>query len=195
MTTAPRFTFETPADAPGVDALIARAFGPGRFAKTAERLREGGAPILDLSAVAWTDDGLVGCARMWPVAIGGAPALMLGPFAVDAAYRSLGLGAALIEQACNAAAAAGHGLVLLVGDEAYFSPLGFSAASARRVVMPGPVDQRRVLVRALIPGAEESAIGLVTIRRVDSAASPLHQSPKAKLRPAAQPLEVLPSGV
>ncbi len=97
MTTAPRFTFETAADAPGVDALIARAFGPGRFAKTAERLREGGAPILDLSAVAWTDDGLVGCARMWPVAIGGAPALMLGPFAVD---RPIGPrpGAALIEQ-------------------------------------------------------------------------------------------------
>jgi predicted N-acetyltransferase YhbS len=194
MTALPRFTFETPADAPLVDALIARAFGPGRFAKTAERLREGGAPILDLSAIAWTDEVIVGCARMWPVAIGAAPALMLGPFAVDSAYRSLGLGAALIAQACGAAAAAGHGIVLLVGDEAYFAPLGFAAAPARHATMPGPVDQRRVLIRALVPGAADGVGGLVTVRRVDSAASPRHQSATAKPHLAAEPLEVLPSG-
>ena len=191
MVADPRHTFETPADRPLVDALIARAFGPGRFAKTAERLREGNAPILELSAVAWADDALVGCARLWPVAIGETPALMLGPFAVEAAYRSLGLGAALIEHACNAAAAAGYGLVLLVGDESYFAPVGFAAAPARRVAMPGPVDQRRVLVRALIPGAADTLIGPLTVRRVDNAPTPLHQSAKPRL---AATKEALPSG-
>jgi predicted N-acetyltransferase YhbS len=193
MTATPRLTFETPADAPLVDALIARAFGPGRFAKAAERLREGNTPVLDLSAVAWADEALVGCARMWPVAIGGAPALMLGPFAVEVAYRSLGLGAALIERACHLAATAGHGVVLLVGDEPYFGGLGFSAAPARRAIMPSPVDQHRVLVRALAPGATDNLVGAATVRLIDSTPTPLHQSTSATLR-AAESLEVIPSG-
>jgi len=52
--------------------------------------------------------------------------------------------------------------VLLVGDEPYFARVGFSAAPAREVVMPGPVDQRRVLVRGLQAGGEIA--GAVTAR-------------------------------
>ncbi len=138
---------ERPEDAPLVDALIARAFGPGRFAKSAERLREGNRPDLNLSFVAWASREAVGCVRMWPVTIGPAPAILLGPFAVDSERRRQGLGAALINRACEAAAEAGHALIVLVGDPDYFAPLGFSVA--RNLVMPGPVDRRRVLARAL----------------------------------------------
>ncbi|HEY0438074.1 MAG TPA: N-acetyltransferase, partial [Phenylobacterium sp.] len=63
----------------------------------------------------------------------------------------------MIERACEAAAAAGESHVLLVGDEPYFARVGFSTAAGRRVIMPGPVDQRRVLVRALGPEAGELA--------------------------------------
>jgi predicted N-acetyltransferase YhbS len=153
---------ERPQDAPAVERLLGRAFGPGRFAKTAERLREGRAPLLDLSFVAWSGDEAVGCVRLWSVRIGERPALLLGPFAVDAAWRSNGLGAALIGRACEAAADAGHALVILVGDEPYYGPLGFSARPAAKVLMPGPVDQRRVLVRALEPGADAGLEGPVT---------------------------------
>jgi predicted N-acetyltransferase YhbS len=146
-------------DAPLVDSLIARAFGPGRFVKAAERLREGAHPILDLSFVAWVAGETVGCVRLWPVRIGETPALLLGPFAVDAAHRGQGLGAALVRRACAAAAEAGHALILLVGDADFFAPLGFSAALARRVVMPGPVDRRRVLVLALREGAADNLSG------------------------------------
>ncbi len=159
MTCQLRLAPERAADASLVESLIAHAFGPGRFAKAAERLREGRSPISALSFVAWAGDRVVGCVRLWPITIGEAPALLLGPFAVEEAYRGAGLGAALIRKACDAAAKAGHALVLLVGDEAYFSPLGFSAAPARGVVMPGPVDPRRVLARALIPGAEAALTG------------------------------------
>lgn len=158
----PPLVAERREDGPAVDALIERAFGPGRYAKAAERLREGHRPLLELSVVAWADEAPIGCARLWPVAIGEAPALLLGPFAVDGAHRGRGLGPALIRRACQGAAAAGHGLVLLVGDEAYFSATGFAAAPARRVAMPGPVDQRRVLVRALTPGAADDLAGPVT---------------------------------
>jgi predicted N-acetyltransferase YhbS len=156
---SPELLCERPQDAPLVDALIARAFGPGRFVKAAERLREGSRPDLDLSFVAWMDGRAVGCVRLWPVTVGGAPAILLGPFAVDPAHRSHGLGARLIEHACVAATEAGHALILLVGDADYFGPLGFSVA--QRVVMPGPVDRQRVLVRALKAGAADEPAGAV----------------------------------
>ena len=154
---------ERACDAPLSDSLIARAFGPGRYAKAAERLREGQAPIAELSFVAWRENVAVGCVRLWPIAIGETPAILLGPFAVDEAERSAGVGAALIRRACEAAAAAGHRLVLLVGDEAYFAPLGFSAAPARAVRLPGPVDPDRVLVRALVSGAADGLVGPVRV--------------------------------
>jgi predicted N-acetyltransferase YhbS len=148
-------------DAAAVEALILRAFGPGRFAKAAERLREGREPLADLSFVAWQDGELVGCVRLWAVTIGDRPAILLGPIVVDEACRSQGLGAALVERACDATVQAGHTLVVLVGDEPYFGPMGFSARPARQVRMPGPVDQRRVLTRALTPGADEGLAGAV----------------------------------
>jgi predicted N-acetyltransferase YhbS len=147
-------------DAPLVDALIDRAFGPGRYVKTAERLREGNRPLLDISFVAHAGGVVVGCVRMWPILIGAAPAVLLGPFAVEDAWRNNGLGAALIRRACEAAAAAGHRLVLLVGDEPYYGPLGFGRAP-RTVALPGPVDPARVLVCELERGAAADLGGLV----------------------------------
>ena len=152
---------ERAADAPLADALIARAFGPGRYAKAAERLREGNEPIATLSFMAWIDGRAVGCVRIWPIFIGDTAALLLGPIAVEESKRSLGIGAALIRRACEAARTAGHKLVLLVGDEAYFGAFRFAAAPARRVKMPGPVNQARVLVTALAPGAADDLAGSV----------------------------------
>jgi predicted N-acetyltransferase YhbS len=71
----------------------------------------------------------------------------------------LGVGAALVELACRAAQAAGYGAVLLVGDEPFFRRSGFAAASTAGIVMPGPVDPRRVLVRALVPGGDQGLDG------------------------------------
>jgi predicted N-acetyltransferase YhbS len=157
----PDLKAERPEDSLLVDALVERAFGPGRFVKTAERLRERNTPRRDLSLVAWSDDEAVGCVRMWPIHIGDRPAVLLGPFAVEDAWRSRGLGGQLIEAACAAAEHAGVGVVLLVGDEPYFRKFGFEAVPAGRAVLPGPVDGRRVLWRALRPGALEGVEGAV----------------------------------
>jgi predicted N-acetyltransferase YhbS len=150
----PPLVLEQAQDARDVDALIERAFGPGRYAKAAERLREHNHPLLDISYVAYCDDALVGCVRMWPILIGAAPAVLLGPFAVDEAWRSRGLGAALIQRACEAAEASGHAVILLVGDAPYFGPLGFQVIPQGRVVMPGPVDPGRVMFRAFAAHAD-----------------------------------------
>jgi len=155
----PTLTAERPEDADAVERLVLRAFGPGRFAKAAERLREGRAPTLELSVVARDRGALVGSVRQWTVKVGETQAIFLGPIAVEQEYRSHGLGAALIERACAAAARAGHAAIVLVGDMPFFGPLGFAPAPG--VIMPGPVDQSRVLARALLPGAAAGLRGLV----------------------------------
>lgn len=159
MPALPPIRSETSDDAPAVAALIAAAFGPGRFAKAAERLREGRGPDLALSFVAWDAERLAGSVRLWPVTVGGEPCVFLGPIAVDVAWRGRGLGEALVEAACVAAAKAGWRAVLLVGDAPYFGRMGFEAAPG--VEMPGPVDRRRVLARALTPGGAAALAGTV----------------------------------
>jgi len=153
-------------DARLVEGLIDRAFGPGRFAKTAERLREGRLPDLALSVVAWSGGRAVGCVRQWRILIGAVPAVFLGPIAVEEERRCEGLGASLIRRAIEAARDTGYGHILLVGDTLLFEPFGFTAAAARKVVMPGPVDQRRVLALALQPGAIDELRGQV--RAIDA---------------------------
>jgi predicted N-acetyltransferase YhbS len=148
---------ERPQDGPLVDALIARAFGPGRFTKVSERVREFATFAPEMSVCAWSGDRLLGCARMWHVRVGGQRAMFLGPFAVELGERNAGFGARMINRACELAARASETHVVLVGDEPYFGRVGFETARGRAVVLPGPVDQRRVLVRALTPDAGELA--------------------------------------
>lgn len=131
---------ELPADAAAVEALVLSAFGPGRFSKTAERLREGG--TVAAGFVSRDDGKVVGSVRLWRIVVGETPALFLGPIAVDRQYRKEGLGAALVESCLNIARSQGLG-VLLVGDEPYFGRFGFGVVPG--VELPGPADRRRVL--------------------------------------------------
>jgi predicted N-acetyltransferase YhbS len=146
---------EAPQDAAAILDLTDRAFGPGRFAKAAERLREGNTVLRALSISAWRGEALLGSVRMWPVKVGDGEAVFLGPIAVEADERKHGIGQRLVELCCEAAAEAGWGCVFLVGDAPYFGRMGFMAAPDVR--MPGPVDQRRVLWKALSAGAEAPA--------------------------------------
>jgi len=155
----PLLAAERPQDEDAIERLVLRAFGPGRFAKAAERLREGRKPMFDISVVAWDRRQVVGCVRQWAVRVGETPAVFLGPIVVEAEHRSHGLGATLIEHACAAAMRGDHDVIVLVGDMPFFGPLGFTPAPG--VVMPGPVDQRRVLSRVLKPGSADDLKGLV----------------------------------
>ncbi len=156
---------ETAADAPAVERLADRAFGPGRFARTAYRLREMAEPDWDLCFVARVSTLLVGANRMTPLLVGDTPALMLGPLTVDPAFRGRGIAAGLVTRSLDAARTAGHRLVLLVGDEPYYRRFGFARVPAGRLQMPGPVDAARVLWCELVPGATEGAGGPVGPRR------------------------------
>ncbi|HYA79349.1 MAG TPA: N-acetyltransferase [Methylocystis sp.] len=154
-----RFSSLTPQDEAAIEKLDERAFGPGRFARTAYRLREGVEPDYALSFVAHVGTLLVGANRMTPILIDLTPALLLGPLTVEPAFRSQGVGEALMKKSLDAAAAAGHGLVLLVGDEDYYGRAGFSRVPNGKIVMPGPVDPDRLLYHELREGAFAATSG------------------------------------
>ena len=122
---------ETLADVARREALLDAAFGPARFAKTCERLREGRRPADGLALTAEDATGrLVGTVRLWHVDLGSAGAgLMLGPIAVAAEARSLGVGAALMRAAVARAARLGHRAIVLVGDAPWYARFGFSPST------------------------------------------------------------------
>jgi len=154
---------ERVADVAAREALLDAAFGDARFAKTAERLREGRVPADGLSFIACSNAGVIGSVRLWNVSAGaGRSALLLGPLAVTRYARSHGVGAALMTHALGAARRAGHSAVLLVGDAPYYGRFGFSRQNADGLWLPGPFERERLLGCELEPGALASAGGMIT---------------------------------
>ena len=154
---------ERVADVVGRERLLDAAFGPARFAKTCERLREGRRPAEGLALAAEDADGrLIGTVRLWHVDVGAAgPALMLGPIAVAAEARALGLGSVLMRVAIDRARRLGHRAIVLVGDAPYYARFGFSAVLTAGLDLPGPVERHRFLALELVEGALDGARGPV----------------------------------
>src|SRR5262249_29405114 len=138
-----------------------RTFGPGRFAKSAYRLRERIGHRLDLSFTARIGTLLVGSLRLSPGRVGDSKALLLGPLTVEPPFRDRGGGPGLIERALAEAKARGHALVVLVGDEPYYGKFGFKRIPKGRATLPGPADPARILVCELAAGAFEGVSGAI----------------------------------
>jgi predicted N-acetyltransferase YhbS len=152
---------ETPADEQAIERLHERTFGPGRYARSAYRIREGRGHGLDLSFTARIGTLLVGSVRLTPICIGETKALLLGPLTVEPPFRERGVGSKLIERALEAAKSAGHKLVVLVGDEPFYGKSGFKGIPKDQVKLPGPVDPARLLVAELAPGAFAGVKGMI----------------------------------
>jgi predicted N-acetyltransferase YhbS len=155
---------ETPQDSAEVELLYDLAFAPGRSALSSYRLRDGVAPVAELSLVARDELELVaGAIRYWPVRVGavGTPALLLGPVAVHPTRQGEGLGALLITESLHRAAGLGWTRVILVGDAPYYGRFGFSRETARALDYPPPTNPDRLLARALAAGAFDGVAGMV----------------------------------
>jgi predicted N-acetyltransferase YhbS len=152
---------ETGDDAVAIERLHERTFGPGRYARTAFRIREGIGHDLSLSFTARIGTLLVGSVRLSPVRIGETRALLLGPLTIEPPFRDRGIGLAMMQRALADAKEQGHSLVILVGDEPYYARVGFKRVPRGRVKMPGPVDPARLLVVELREGAFEGVSGPV----------------------------------
>jgi predicted N-acetyltransferase YhbS len=152
---------ERPEDAAAIERLNERTFGPGRFSRTAYRIREQISHRLDLSYTARVGTLLVGSVRLTCVRIGETPALLLGPLTVEPPFRDQGIGQLLMERAMNDARQKGHQLVVLVGDEPYYKRVGFKRVPSGKVKLDGPVDPARMLVAELVEGAAKDLSGIV----------------------------------
>lgn len=169
---------DAPEHAAAVDALYDDVFGPGRFAKTAERLREGNEKIPEASLVAVDDEGVAGVVRVWPVTVGErGRAAFLGPIAVAARRRGNGVAFKLMERAIGVCREQGYAAVILVGDVEYYERFGFKR-SGGGLRLPGPVDQRRVLIRELSARASElDGLLAIPLRQQAPPSSPARTAP------------------
>ena len=159
-----------------IEDLLDRAFGPDRLAKTSYRYRHDRSPIAALSFVAREADRIIGSIAFWPVLIGAAPALLLGPLAVDPTRKNEGIGKALVDHSLDVAKGLGHRLVILVGDAAYYARFGFSPAAPHGITMPDE-RQERLQVRELAPGALVGAHG--DVRPAPETGAPFTARPDA----------------
>jgi predicted N-acetyltransferase YhbS len=152
---------ESPAHDAEIDAINEEAFGPGRFARAAYKIREGGPHERQLSFVAMHEGTVIASVRLTRIAAGEGRALLLGPLAVRPDFKNIGIGRRLVAIALEAAANAGAPAVVLVGDEPYYGPLGFKRIPRGQISMPRPVDLDRLLAVEMAPGAVAQLTGEV----------------------------------
>ena len=145
-----------------ISALHARVFGPGRFTRSAYRVREGKGHMSRFCRVADLNGRLIAAVRLTDATIGGvAGAVLLGPLAVDPEFHGQGYGRQLVAEAIDVMKAEGVKLVVLVGDEPYYGRFGFMPVALGSIVFPGPVNPARILAAELAPGALADYHGVV----------------------------------
>jgi len=176
---------ERASDVVAREALLDACFGVNRHTRTCQRLRDGRAPAEGLALSVVRQGRLVGTVRLWHVSAGGVPALVLGPLAVDASYRALGIGAALMNHALAAARALGHGAVILLGDEPYYARFGFSSQKTGELSLPGPFERDRLLALELREGALDGAWGMIVANGALLPKNGTARAKKARLVPHA----------
>jgi len=150
---------ESPDDYEAVEQLAAIAFGPGRFARSAFRLREGVAHEPELSFTLHRSGKLAGSVKLTKILIGEDVALLLGPLVISPDYKNDGLGASLMNKAIQSAREAGHEAIILVGDLDYYKKFGFEQVNYGQIEFPGPADPSRILICPLVDGAKEKFKG------------------------------------
>src|SRR5689334_20312739 len=165
------------------EALLDACFGENRHMRTCQRLRDGRAPAEGLAFTAIADGRLVGTLRLWHVSAGGKPALVLGPLAVEANSRKLGVGTALMDHALAAAKARGHRAVILLGDAPYYARFGFSAQKTGELSLPGPFARERLLALEFEDGALDGAWGMIAAQ-----GTPAPKARAARARKLLQPV-------
>ena len=151
---------EKPEDFEAVELLAEEAFGPGRFTRTAFRLREGVPHEPHLSFVTWQANKPIASVRLTKLWVGDEVCLLLGPLVVSCDYKNKGYGAELMRTAVSAAREAGHSNIILVGDFPYYQRFGFQVVKPGSILFPGPVDPERLLVCPLHGDGQEQVSGI-----------------------------------
>ena len=157
---------ETIADSIAIANLHSKMFGPARFTRASHLIREKSPHSLDLSFTLYKDNNLIGSLRITEILIGKKKALLLGPLAVDSNYHKLGLGSKIMEKSIKniISKQLDDLLILLIGDFAYYNKFGFKHIATNNIILPAPVDKKRILAFELHKGATENLNGYVKAR-------------------------------
>lgn len=147
-----------------IELINEEAFGPGRFARAAARIREQGPHDLALSYVCADRGETIASVRMTPVIAGSVKGHLLGPLAVRPSHKNMGIGRELVRIAIESARRRGTEAVILVGDPPYYMPLGFEKVRYGALQFPAPVDPGRVLVVPMGQGVHERLAGEICWR-------------------------------
>ena len=146
-----------------ISDLHRKVSGPGRFAKSAYRIRENVTTSPSpCCRVGWVGEEIAAAVTMNAVTIGGVSgAMLLGPLVVAPQFAGQGRGQPMVSAALEAARANGVQLVVLVGDNSYYTRFGFEVVPPGQITLPGPVDPARVLAVELTPNALAHFSGLI----------------------------------
>lgn len=151
-----------------IEALLDRAFEPGRQKRMAYKVREGTEWLPALSFAALDEsDHLAGTIQCWPVALNTPdgrrhPVIMVGPVAVLPELQGLGYGKALMSASIAALSPEAPLPQVMIGDAEYYGRFwGFSAEPTQGWSLPGPYNKARLLVRCTNPSIlpEEGMLG------------------------------------
>jgi putative acetyltransferase len=148
-----------------VFTLLCSAFGREHEARLVQALRAAPGFDPELSLVAHHDGLITGYILFSPVTIETAasefPALALAPLAVVPDLQGTGIGTLLVRHGLTRCRDQGHGIVIVLGDPAYYSRFGFSPAAQNNIRSPFPAPDEAFMVRELFPGALSGIAGMV----------------------------------
>ena len=129
-----------------IEKLLDDAFGKDRMQRTAYLLRKA-MPVIEHLSFAVAEQGcVIGSIQCWPVAVAGAPLILVGPVAVAPDRQGQGIGHRLMHAALGALQP-GDAPMVMIGDPEYYGRFGFHAEGTGGWTLPGPWEPRRLLLR------------------------------------------------
>lgn len=153
---------EIPIDAPGIDALLRRAFNGDGEAGLVHDLREDG--LITLGLVATDDEGqVIGYVAFSPVSLHGEDLqwVALAPLAVDESYRGQGLARQLVYEGLDSLNEFGYAAVVALGESDFYARLGFERAAHHDLSCRWPGTESAFHVHRLADDAFNGVSGLV----------------------------------
>jgi putative acetyltransferase len=156
---------EGPDDHAAVHEVHVAAFGRPVEADLLDALRADGDLVPELSLVAEQDGVIVGHVAFSRASVAdGIPVLVLGPVGVRPEHQRRGIGAALIREGLERAAATDAAFVVLLGHPAYYPRFGFEPAASFGLRAPVPVPPQAWMARPL-PARPRGVAGVVAWAR------------------------------
>jgi putative acetyltransferase len=149
---------ERPWDLGAIRELNRQAFDQDQEGTIIDALREHGAAVLSLVAVA--DDAVVGHIMFSPVTVGSMTGAALGPMGVLPAYQRQGIGSQLVEDGVDRLRRNGCPFIIVIGHPEFYPRFGFQPAAAYGLTCEWDLPPEAFMVTVLNREVAGSLTGL-----------------------------------